>query len=253
MTRYRATVEYDGTAYYGFQRQVATQKTIQGELEQALFKLAQASIPITGAGRTDAAVHARGQVISFEFADWRHGAERLTRALNSTLPRDIAVRDVATVHEQFHPRYDAVRRGYRYTILNRPTPSPLRRHRSWHVRETLDVGAMNRAAERLIGERDFGTFGTPPQGSNTVRRLFKAEWRHATDDELVFEIEGNAFLKRMVRSIVGTLRLVGNGSWTVDEFVEVLESAERGNAGPSAPPQGLVLEFVDYDGEVVSG
>lgn len=246
MTRYRATVEYDGTNYFGFQRQIAAQQTIQGELEKALSKLAQASIQVIGAGRTDAGVHARGQVIAFDFAAWRHGEGRLQRALNGTLPEDIAVRDVQVVSEEFHPRFDALRRGYRYTVWNRPNPSPLRQRYAWHIRQPLDVAAMNVAAAHLIGEHDFATFGTPPQGDNTVRRLFRAEWQQH-DDVLQFDIEGTAFLKRMVRSIVGSLRLVGIGRWSVDDFVTAMQAAERSRAGQTAPACGLVLEFVSYD------
>ncbi len=246
MSRYRATIEYDGTNYFGFQRQIDAQQTIQGELEKALFKLAQASIQVLGAGRTDAGVHARGQIITFDMANWRHDEQRLQRALNGTLPRDIAVRKVQIVDETFHPRFDAKRRGYRYTVWNRPTPSPLNRRYAWHIRQPLDILAMNTAASTLIGEHDFGTFGTPPNGNNSVRRVFRAEWQRK-DNYLLFDIEGTAFLKRMVRSIVGSLRLVGIGKWSIDDFVAALQAAERGRAGQSAPPQGLVLEFVRYD------
>lgn len=246
MSRYRATVEYDGTDYFGFQRQVAAQKTIQGELEKALSKLAQASIQVTGAGRTDAGVHARGQVIAFDFATWRHDVGRLQTALNGTLPRDIAVRDVQIVGDAFHPRFDAVKRGYRYTVWNRPNPSPLNRLYAWHIRQPLDLAAMNAAAASLVGEQDFATFGTPPHGNNTVRRIFRAEWQRQ-GDYLLFDIDGTAFLKRMVRSIVGSLRLVGIGVWSVNDFVTALQAAERSRAGQSAPACGLVLEFVSYE------
>jgi tRNA pseudouridine38-40 synthase len=247
LTRYRATVAYDGTNYFGFQRQVDAQQTIQGELEKALFKLAQASIQVTGAGRTDTGVHARGQVIAFDIAGWRHGEERLQRALNGTLPHDIAVRDVQIAHDGFHPRFDATRRGYRYTILNRPNRSPLRHRYTWHVRQPLDIAAMNAATVYLIGEHDFGTFGTPPHGLNRMRRVFRAEWHRDDEDCVIFSIEATAFLKRMVRSLVGSLRLVGIGSWSVSDFATALQAAERSRAGQSAPPQGLVLEFVSYD------
>ncbi len=245
MTRYRAVIEYDGTNYFGFQRQIKAQQTIQGELEKALFNLAQASIQVIGAGRTDAGVHARGQVIAFDFANWKHGTERLQSALNGTLPRDIAVRDMQVATDEFHPRFDATRRGYRYTVWNRPNPSPLNQRYSWHIRQSLDLNAMNIAAKHLIGEHDFRTFGTPPNGNNSVRRIFHAEWQR-NDDFLLFDIIGTAFLKRMVRSIVGSLRLVGIGTWSIDDFVTALQAAERSRAGQSAPACGLVLEFVKY-------
>lgn len=246
LTRYRATVEYDGTDFYGFQRQVATQRTIQGELETALSKLAQANIQIIGAGRTDAGVHARGQVIAFELAQWRHGNVALQKGINALLPRSIAVRDVGVSSAEFHPRFDAKRRGYRYTILNAPVRSPLVEQRAWHLYGPLDVDAMNAAAAHLVGQHDFATFGTPPQGNNTVRDLFKAQWQ-TNGQYLYFDVEATAFLKRMVRSLVGSLRLVGGGTWSVEDFVTALKARDRSRSGPSAPPQGLVLEFVSYD------
>ena len=208
--------------------------------------MAQADIQITGAGRTDAGVHARGQVIAFEFAQWRHDAEQLQRALNAQLPEAIVVREVEVASAEFHPRFDAKRRGYRYTIYNAAVPSPLNRRTSWHLHGALDVELMNVAAQHLIGEHDFATFGTPPQGDNTVREVFVARWTQS-GSYLFFDIEATAFLKRMVRSIVGSLRLVGSGKWSVDEFSAAFAAAERERSGAAAPPQGLVLEFVSYD------
>ncbi len=207
--------------------------------------MAQAKIQIIGAGRTDTGVHARGQVIAFDIA-WRHDCQTLQRALNAGLPKAIAVRDVEVVSAEFHPRFDAKRRGYRYTIYQSEVASPLRRRTSWHCRAELDVLAMQAAADCLVGEHDFATFGTPPQGNNSVREVFSAEWSTAAD-YLYFDIVATAFLKRMVRSIVGSLQLVGSGRWTIDQFVEALHAAERARSGAAAPPQGLVLEFVSYD------
>ncbi|MGB1250851.1 MAG: tRNA pseudouridine(38-40) synthase TruA [Candidatus Promineifilaceae bacterium] len=245
MTRYKAIVEYDGTNYFGFQRQVVTQTTVQGELENALSQLTQVRIPIVGAGRTDAGVHARGQVISFKLDNWRHGAEALQRALNAKLPKAIAAREVEAVSAEFHPRFDAKRRAYRYTIFNGTVRSPLLRNRVWHLHKPLDIDSMQAASQKLVGTHDFATFGTPPQGNNTVREVFLA--RCEQQGEFIwFDIEATAFLKRMVRSLVGSLRLVGDGRWTVAQFVNALEQKRREASGPSAPPQGLVLERVDY-------
>ena len=245
MTRYKAIIEYDGTNYFGFQRQVVEQTTIQGELENALSQIIQVQTPIVAAGRTDAGVHARGQVIGFNLETWRHGPHALQRAMNAKLPKAIAVREVEVVSAEFHPRFDATRRAYRYTIYNAAVRSPLLHNRVWHLHRPLDVAKMHEACSHLIGIHDYATFGTPPQGNNTVREVFLAQCQK-DNDFVIFDIEATAFLKRMVRSLVGSLRLVGDGSWAVAQFVEAFEKRERSASGPSAPPQGLVLERVEY-------
>lgn len=245
MRRYRATVAYDGTRYCGFQRQVSSQPTIQSELEQALGRVAGSEVLVTGAGRTDSGVHARGQIISFNL-DWLHGEQALLRAINANLPADIALHAVLEAPPDFHPRFDARRRAYQYYIYNRPTRSPLHRLYSWHVHRPLDLQAMNAAATHLTGVHDFATFGQPPQGNSTVREIFRARWR-GDGECLVFEVEGNAFLYRMVRSIVGSLRAVGHGEWSVDDFVAAFMATDRSRAAPTAPPHGLVLVSVYFD------
>lgn len=245
MQRYRATVEYDGTEYFGFQRQIDAQVTVQSEIEAALNRVRpDTHTTITGAGRTDRGVHATGQVISFEL-DWPHGTETLQKALNANLPSAIAVREVAVASEGFHPRFSAKSRCYQYTIYNGLIRRPLLENRVWHIPYDLDVSLMNEAAALLVGEHDFATFGTPPQGVNTVRNVFGARWKR--DEEfLTFDIEATAFLKRMVRSIVGCLKTVGAGAWSIEEFQKVMVSAQRANCAAAAPPQGLVLTKVKY-------
>lgn len=244
MPQYAALVEYDGTAYYGFQRQRADQPTIQSKLEQALSQITQKSVTVTGAGRTDSGVHALGQVICFTI-EWRHDTAALIRALNVNLPDDIAILQLKEVPSPFHPRYDTWRRAYRYRIYNATTRSPMRQRYSWHVSSRLHMEPMNEAAQMLVGVHDFATFGQPPQGENSVREVFAARWTQQ-DDYLVFFVEANAFLYRMVRSIVGTLKLVGDGSWTVDDCVAALQAQNRDKAGQTAPPQGLFLVSVTY-------
>ncbi len=244
MTRYRALIEYDGTNYCGFQRQRDGIPTIQGELESALEQLVRKPVTITGAGRTDTGVHALGQVVSFTI-EWRHGVAALNRALNANLPGDIAVRTVAESSPNFHPRYDARRRAYCYLVYNEPVRSPLRRLHSWHVRQPLELDDMNQAAALLIGVHDFVTFGLPPQGDNTVRELFQANWNR-TGDYLQFIIQANAFLYRMVRSIVGSLVAVGTRNWSVADFSASFQACDRDRSAAAAPPQGLYLTEITY-------
>ncbi|MBS1245494.1 MAG: truA [Chloroflexi bacterium] len=245
MTRYRAIIAYDGTDYHGFQRQAPEHEpTIQGEIEQALTKISQSGVTVLGSGRTDAGVHATGQVIAFN-AEWRHSLKDLQRALNAMLPADIAVLDLDEAALDFHPRYDAVSREYVYTIYDAPVRHPLYRLNALHVAEPLDVGAMNAAAADLVGEHDFAAFGLPTAGDVTVRRMLRAECR--ADLPLVcLELEANGFLYRMVRSIVGTLLLVGRGEMTLEQFRAVMEARDRSRAGAPVPPQGLCLTRVNY-------
>nr|HID13579.1 tRNA pseudouridine(38-40) synthase TruA [Anaerolineae bacterium] len=279
--RVRAIVAYDGTDYGGFQRQ-ANGPTVQAALEAALAQVTRETITVLAAGRTDAGVHAAGQVIAFDTA-WRHGLGDLQRALNAVLPADIAVQEIAEAAPEFHPRYDARSRRYRYTVYNAPVRCPLARRYSLHVAAPLDVAAMQQAAQSLVGEHDFAAFGRPPQGQHrpertgagrvglkepgsgglrpsaavnrrrTVRRVLAAEWGGEPPfgcaqggPWLTFEIEANAFLYRMVRSIVGTLLQVGRGEMGAEEFVAVLGSCDRSQAGPTAPPHGLCLVEVKY-------
>lgn len=245
MHSYCGLIEYDGTAYLGFQRQREGLPTIQGELERVLGELAKRPISIKGAGRTDSGVHAKGQVISFEL-DWSHGQQALQQALNAYLPPDITVLKLERCKEGFHPRFDARRRTYEYIIYNAAVRSSIRRQYAWHVLRPLDINRMNVAAQALVGVHDFATFGQPPQGENTVRELFTAVCQREKD-LVSITIAANAFLQRMVRSIVGSLKRVGEGSWTVEQFIAAFEARDRSQCGPVAPPHGLYLVSVTYD------
>lgn len=244
-TRYKALIEYDGTDYFGFQRQIKSQPTIQSEIEQALTDLTRFPVTLTGSGRTDRGVHATGQVVSFDI-DWRHSSSALQRALNVKLPKDIVFLQIKEAPPTFHPRFDAKRREYAYQVIIDPIRRPLQRRSAWQIIQMLDVERMNLAASNLIGEHDFATFGTPPQGPNSVRELFTAYWEQM-DNRLIFHVEANAFLYRMVRSLVGSLVAVGKGSWSVDDFVAALQACDRSRVAPVAPPQGLCLVAVTYD------
>lgn len=253
MARYQAVIEYDGTDYAGFQRQAPSAgQTVQGELEAALAIMNRGeAVTVSGAGRTDSGVHASGQVIAFNLA-WSHGPEVLVRALNATLPRSIAVRSLAECDAGFHPRFGATGRRYRYRIHNVPTRSPLQDRYAWQVWPVLDVASMIAAAQHLPGRKDFAAFGSAPdEGGHTVREVREARWDATATPEghrelLDFYISADAFLYRMVRTIVGTLRLVGAGELSPAEFGEIVVSKDRSRAKTIAPPQGLSLIEVTY-------
>lgn len=248
MARYRAILAYDGTAYCGFQRQAEGLPTIQSTLEEALEKIARRQVIVYAAGRTDTGVHAVGQVVAFDL-DWDHGTDRLLLAINALLPEDIVVCEVAEAPEQFHPRFDAQARVYSYDVLETPVRQPLLLRHSWQIFGKLDAGAMQSAAGLLVGTHDFATFGHPPKGDNTVRRVHVSEWE-VIPQKLGrlhrYHIEATAFLHHMVRRIVGLLVEVGRGTLTVEEFERAFRAADLRFARRIAPPQGLTLETVRY-------
>jgi tRNA pseudouridine38-40 synthase len=233
-------VAYDGTAYAGFQVQ-PNAPTVQGELERALGQVCGEPVRITGAGRTDAGVHARGQVIDFRTASALDGST-MERGVNALLPADIAISSLEPAGDTFHARFSATGRTYEYRIRNGPVRDPLERHREHWLPGSLDRAAMRGAAARLVGQHEFGAFAAGVTGVRTVRR---AAWDEQ-DELLRFQIEADAFLRGMVRGIVGTLLWVGRGKASADRFEAILRSGDRAQAGPSAPAQGLCLVDVSY-------
>lgn len=241
--RYRAIVEYDGTDFLGYQIQ-AKGRTVQGEIEKSLRKVIQSEIRVDAAGRTDAGVHAIGQVIAFNVA-WKHTLEDLHRALNATLPRDIVISDLKIAKKSFHPRFDALSRSYRYTIMNQPWPGVLQQRYACHVKKKLDLMAIRKASRFLLGLHDFASFGKPTQGENTMRNLMQADWC-VEGNLLTFDITANAFLYRMVRNIVGTLLQVGLGQLAANEIKNILELRDLTCSAPPVPAHGLCLVRVTY-------
>jgi tRNA pseudouridine38-40 synthase len=243
--RLALVVEYDGTAYAGSQRQAGA-PTIQSRLEEALSTLTGSEIAISLAGRTDAGVHARGQVISFKTAA-ALPLRAFVHGLNQHLPGDIAVRSAKVVAEDFDPRRQAVKREYEYLILNRDTRSPLWQNKAYHLPGKLDMELMNQAAAELIGEHDFASFccGLDSASHSTVRRIYDAQFARQ-NDIISFRITGNAFLPHQVRATVGALIRVGQGKQTVAHFKSMLEAGQPGLAGPTAPACGLYLNKVTY-------
>lgn len=241
--RVKAVVAYDGTGYGGFQRQ-KNAPSIQQTLEETLAKLTGTPTRLLAAGRTDAGVHADGQVVAFDTA-WRHSLAELHRGMNALLPEQIAVKRLVEIDPAFHPRYDALRRRYRYTIYRGAVRNPLVARFSLHIARRLDVDAMRAATHILVGYRDFGAFGSPPSGVSTVREVYLATWIEE-GEWLVFDITANAFLYRMVRMLVGTLLRVGYGRLTPEAFGEILRTVDRRSAGPAIDARGLCLMEVTY-------
>ena len=249
MRHIRLVIEYDGTALHGWQRQ-ANGPTVQQHLEEALAKLLSHETQVIGASRTDAGVHARGQVASFrtERAIPLHG---IRRGLNSLLPELIAVREADEVDDAFHPRFSATSKHYRYTILCARDRSPRWRDRAWHHPESLDVRAMSAACAHLIGEHDFAAFRAAGcTAKTTTRRIDRIDIGRpeGQDELLVIDVRGNAFLRNMVRILVGTLTEVGTGRREPAQVVEIVASKDRTQAGITAPAHGLELMEVGYDG-----
>jgi tRNA pseudouridine38-40 synthase len=247
LTKIVLIVEYDGTRYHGFQLQ-ANLPTIQDEMERALLKLIGERTRVMAASRTDAGVHAKGQVVSF-----RSGSslplQKFINGLNYYLPKDIAVKAAHRVGDSFNVRRDALSREYNYYILNSLTRSPIREGFSYLVTTQLDIEAMNRASQALIGEHDFASFASCIGGEikSTVRSVYRAEMEK--DGELViFNMLANSFLPHQVRNTVGALIRVGLGKLGVDEFHSIIEAKEMGLAGPTAPACGLCLMHINYLG-----
>jgi tRNA pseudouridine38-40 synthase len=244
LRRLKLVLEYDGTAYHGWQVQPGLD-TIQGRLEAALARLAGGAVHVMGAGRTDAGVHALGQVASCA-AEVRLDDAALRRALNALLPKDIVVRDVETASAAFDARRCARSRTYCYTLLRRACPSALHGRYSLYVPCVLDAKAMGDATQALIGTHDFSAFRAGTCTAATpIRTVSRASWE-TVGDLWRFEIVGNAFLQHMVRIIVGTLLDVGRGRRRPGDFVEILASRDRRRAGKTAPPHGLCLVGVEY-------
>jgi tRNA pseudouridine38-40 synthase len=241
----RLLLEYDGTAYHGWQRQLDA-ATIQGVLEAAVARLTQAPVALIGSGRTDAGVHARGQVANFRTAS-AIPLKAFHQGLNSLLPKDIAVLEAFEAEPSFHARKSARAKTYVYHILNRPNRSPLYRHYAWWIASPLDLAAMAEAAAVLTGEHDFTAFrASGSDNLNPVRRVLAAAWREEPGGWLVFSITATGFLRGMVRSLVGTMAEAGRGKAPPTILEKLLSSRARHLAGPTAPPQGLYLVEVFY-------
>jgi tRNA pseudouridine38-40 synthase len=245
MSRYCLTLEYDGGAFVGWQRQ-DNGPSVQGALEDAIENLSSERVTVHGAGRTDAGVHALGQVAHFDL-EKAFAPDRVRDALNHFLrPAAIVVLEAAIAAPDFHARFSATKRHYLYRILVRRPPPALERGRVWHVVHELDADAMDEAAKALLGQHDFTTFRSSEcQAKSPVKTLDRLDVRRASD-EIYIEASARSFLHNQVRSMVGSLKLVGEGKWRPRELSAALAAMDRARCGPVAPPEGLYLVRVDY-------
>ncbi len=238
-------MEYDGTDFSGWQRQ-KDRLTVQEEIERTLSTILNQEIKISGSGRTDAGVHALGQVASFT-ASTRIGLPDLKKGFNSLIKHPIVVRECTLAHGDFHAQYSAISKEYHYMILNRETPCAVGRNYLWHIRPPLDLDLMNQCCTLLVGEHDFKSFeNTGSPRTSTVREIFSAQVSSREDHRLVFKICASGFLKNMVRNILGTLVDAGRGKIEVQTFKEILNAGDRSLAGATAPARGLFLYRVNY-------
>ncbi len=244
MARYQIILAYDGTDLSGSQRQ-AKNRTAQSELEAALRNLGWQGRSVLMAGRTDAGVHASGQAAAFNLT-WTHPLDELIQALNSHLPADVAVHGAKIVPDDFHPRFDALARRYRYRLYCQPVRDPLRERYAWRLWPAPQPESLRAAAKLLLGKHDFAAFGTSPRpGSSTVRTVMKAEWQQH-GDEWTFEVEADAFLYRMVRRMVYLQAAVGQGKLPAQAIANLLEGKPRVIPAGLAPARGLTLVEVTY-------
>jgi len=245
MPRYRLTLEYDGTPFVGWQRQ-DNGPSVQGALEDAIEKLSGERVTVTGSGRTDAGVHALGQVAHFDLVkEFEPGKVR--DALNHYLrPNPVVVLDSNVADGEFHARFSAQARHYLFRILNRRSPPALETGKVWHVSPKLDAEAMHAAAQVLVGQHDFTTFRAAEcQAQSPVKTLDRLDVSRRAD-EIHIEASARSFLHHQIRSFAGTLKLVGEGKWTPRDVADALAAKDRARCGPVAPPDGLYLVRVDY-------
>jgi tRNA pseudouridine38-40 synthase len=247
MGNFKLTLEYDGTGFNGWQQQSQGERTVQGELEKVLFQIFKTKVNAIASGRTDAGVHALGQVVSFK-TDTKMTPLQIHRAMNALLPSDIAALNVKEVDSEFHAQYSVKSKTYRYTILNRQYRSAHERNRCHYFSYPLNVAVMKREAKALVGKKDFKSFeaSDPVRARHTTVRTVKKIVIRKKGDWVTIDIEADGFLYKMVRNIVGTLLEVGTGRLTPGSIKRILTKKDRTKAGETAVPQGLCLLEVKY-------
>jgi|APSaa5957512622_1039677.scaffolds.fasta_scaffold43605_2 tRNA pseudouridine38-40 synthase len=246
MKNYKIVIEYDGRLFSGWQRQ-KDKKTVQGEIENALSQIFNQQVRVNGSGRTDAGVHAYGQVANFHAET---GMETLSikKALNSIIKSPVSIRECTVVDDGFHAQYSALSKEYHYFILNREDPCAIGSTFIWHIKKPLDTDLMSQACQFITGVHDFTAFeNTGSPRTSNIREVFCAQIIRPNQDKIIFKIRAKGFLKNMVRNLMGTLVFVGLKKISVQEFKAVLDSKDRSRAGPTAPAHGLFLKQVYYN------
>lgn len=242
---FKIVIEYDGTDFFGWQRQKERQ-TIQEEIEKVLSRILNQKITISGSGRTDAGVHAFGQVANFH-ADTIIKSSDIKKAVNSLISKNIVIRECTIVDADFHARHKAVSKEYHYFILNREDPSAINRLYQWHIRKPLDIDVMRNCCKSITGIFDFKSFeSSGSSSSSSIREVFFSDITALGNGRFVFKICASGFLRYMVRNLVGTIVNAGFNKITIDEFVKIMEARDRTKAGTTAPPHGLFLKKVNY-------
>lgn len=246
MKNYKIIIQYDGTRYKGWQVQKSTEMTIQGKLQSILKEMTGKEIEVIGSGRTDAGVHAIGQVANFHMPD-HFKAEKIIEYLNHYLPMDIAVIDIEEVDERFHARFNAIEKTYMYRIHTSTIPNVFERKYVYNYTENLNIEAMKEAAKFFLGTHDYRAFcGNKKMKKSTIRTVIAIDIEE-TDSEIQISYTGDGFLQQMIRIMTGTLIEVGNGTKQPEEIEKILENRERQNAGYTVPADGLVLKTVKYN------
>ncbi|MCD4720645.1 MAG: tRNA pseudouridine(38-40) synthase TruA [Desulfobacula sp.] len=242
---FKIIIEYDGTEFFGWQRQ-NDKITIQGEIEKTLTRILNQKVKISASGRTDAGVHAFGQVANF-YANTDILPGDLKKGVNSLIQNSIVIRECCIVDDDFHARYKAISKEYHYFILNRKDPCAINRFFQWHIRYPLDIDAMRQCCQAITGIFDFKSFeNTGSPRSSTIREVFFFNINKIENNRIVFKICANGFLKYMVRNLIGTIVLAGLNKMTIDDFINILEAKDRTKAGSTAPALGLFLKKVNY-------
>ena len=251
MRRIALKIEYDGTDFYGFQLQPDV-RSVQGVLEEAVQEVTGEHSRVQGGSRTDSGAHAEGQVAHFDTAS-ELPCDQLVRALNYYLPRDVAALDAREVDGEFHSCFDACSKIYRYRVLSSPVPRPLRRRRVLRTHHDIDPNILQRCAQMAAGTRDFASFGSEvEQYDTTERTLTRSEW-HRRGDELHYVVEGDGFLYKMVRALVGTMLEVARGKYDIEQFADIFQARDRREAGPTAPAHALTLVELHYEKPLFRG
>ena len=245
MQRYQIKVEYDGTNFVGWQYQ-KNGLSIQEILQNAIFQFSKEKVTVTGAGRTDAGVHATAQMAHFDLKK-KIKKKNFILGVNQYIGNNpVTILNIKKTNNKFHSRFDAKKRTYQYVIINRQSPLALQKNKAWHIRKKLDLKAMKKGAKLLLGTHDFSTFRASSCGAKSPIKTLKKVSIKKNKERIILKFTSKSFLQQQVRSMVGCIKYLGEGKWRLEDFIKAFKSKKRSNCAPPAPPYGLYLEKVDY-------